>query len=88
MADAEALFQLPAAIESLQGPLAIYLQHIFKPSAFHEAFSLRGIYLTGDDGQEDRPFTSVSVMHGIYSGPKDHPARPVFLTDLFAEKIE
>lgn len=87
MDDAEDLFQFPAAIDSLKQPLQTYLQQIFKPSAFHEAFALRGVFLTGDDGTGQEKFTSVSVMHGIYSGPKDSPANPAFLTDVFAEKI-
>lgn len=85
--DAEDLFQFPAAINSLKQPLQVYLQQIFKPSAFHEAFALRGVFLTGDDGMGQDKFTSVSVMHGIYSGPKDSPSSPAFLTDVFADKI-
>ncbi|MEQ9490630.1 MAG: type VI secretion protein IcmF/TssM N-terminal domain-containing protein [Alphaproteobacteria bacterium] len=85
--DAEDLFQFPAAIDSLNQPLQIYLQQIFKPSAYHEAFALRGVFLTGDDGEGRDQFTSVAVMHGVYSGPKDSNASPVFLTDVFANKI-
>ena len=87
MPDAEDLFQFPAAINSLNQPLQIYLQQIFKPSAYHEAFALRGVFLTGDSGMGQEKFTSVSVMHGVYSGPKDSPATPAFLTDVFADKI-
>ncbi len=87
LGDAEDLFQFPAAIDSLNQPLQTYLQQIFKPSAYHEAFALRGIFLTGDDGMSQEQFTSVAVMHGIYSGPKDSNAKPAFLTDVFANKI-
>lgn len=85
--EAEALFLLPGAIEKLREPLAEALRHIFKASAYHEAFSLRGVYLTGDGGapppQGLRP---LPVLPGVYAGPKEE-VRPAFLHDLFEDKI-
>ncbi|MBP5857778.1 hypothetical protein KAJ83_12225 [Marivibrio halodurans] len=85
--EAEALFQLPAEIERLRAPLAQALRAIFKASAYHEAFSLRGLYLTGDGGVPAPPgLRPIPVLPGVYSGPKEE-IRPVFLHDLFVEKI-
>ncbi len=87
IADAEGLFQLPAEIEKLRDPLDHAMHALFKASSYHEAFSLRGIYLTGDGGQP-RPagLRPMPVLPGVYSGPKEE-IRPAFLHDLFEEKI-
>jgi len=87
LADAEGLFQLPGEIAQLREPLRAALRHLFKASAYHEAFALRGVYLTGDGGTPPpaglRP---IPVLPGVYSGPKEE-VRPVFLKDLFEHKI-
>ncbi|MEQ8603570.1 MAG: type VI secretion protein IcmF/TssM N-terminal domain-containing protein [Marivibrio sp.] len=87
LADAEGLFQLPGEIAQLREPLRAALRHLFKASAYHEAFSLRGVFLAGDGGAPPpaglRP---IPVLPGVYSGPKEE-MRPVFLTDLFEDKI-
>lgn len=46
--DRDGLFIFPKLIESLKEPLQIYLDTIFKPSAYHEQFYFRGIYFCGD----------------------------------------
>lgn len=87
LGEAEALFLLPAEIERLRQPLAAALRALFKPSAYHEAFALRGIYLTGDGGLPPPPgLRPLPVLPGVYSGPKEE-IRPVFLHDLFTEKV-
>lgn len=85
--DAEGLFQLPGAIEGLREPLRAALRHLFKASAYHEAFSLRGLYLAGDGGTPPPPgLRPIPILPGVYSGPKEE-LRPVFLRDLFEHKI-
>lgn len=85
---AEDIYRLPAAFSGLREPLRNYLRQIFKPSVYHDSFTLRGIWFTGDSGVEfsdmDRP---VPVLSGVYGGPRARQAYPVFLRDLFENKI-
>lgn len=85
---AEEVYELPAAFEGLREPLRLYMRQLFKASTYHESFSLRGVWLTGDSGleaPEDR--ASVPVLSGVYGGPRARRAVPVFLRDLFELKI-
>lgn len=41
-------FMLPNEIERLRAGLALFAEELMRPSAYHEPFLLRGIYLTGD----------------------------------------
>jgi type VI secretion system protein ImpL len=85
---AEDVYELPASFEGLREPLRIYMRQLFKASTYHESFSLRGIWLTGDSGLEmsaDR--ASIPVLSGVYGGPRTRRAVPVFLRDLFEIKI-
>lgn len=45
-------FMLPDEIRSMRAPLQIYMDQIFKESAYHDAFFLRGIYFCGDNTGE------------------------------------
>ncbi len=85
---AEDIYRLPAAFNGLREPLRNYLRQIFKPSVYHDSFTLRGIWFTGDSGFEfsdmERP---VPVLSGVYGGPRSRQAYPVFLRDLFETKI-
>lgn len=85
---AEDIYRLPAAFNGLREPLRNYLRQIFKPSVYHDSFTLRGIWFTGDSGVEfsdmERP---VPVLSGVYGGPRARQAYPVFLRDLFETKI-
>jgi type VI secretion system protein ImpL len=84
----EQIFFLYSHIEKLREPLRTFLRHIFKPSAYHEAFGLRGIYFSGDGGVEHPGTVHPSaVFSGVFSGPKESANRPVFLHDLFESKI-
>lgn len=42
---------LPARIDAMRGQLTRYVDELLRPSAYHEPFYLRGIYLTGDSGE-------------------------------------
>ncbi|EON20028.1 IcmF-like protein [Cupriavidus sp. GA3-3] len=42
---------LPARIEAMRGQLTRYVDELLRPSAYHEPFYLRGVYLTGDSGE-------------------------------------
>jgi type VI secretion system protein ImpL len=46
--NSDELFMLPSEMRAMRQPLQIYLDQIFKESAYHDAFFLRGIYFCGD----------------------------------------
>ncbi|HKQ53517.1 MAG TPA: type VI secretion protein IcmF/TssM N-terminal domain-containing protein [Pyrinomonadaceae bacterium] len=46
--NSDELFMLPSEMRAMRKPLQIYLDQIFKESAYHDAFFLRGIYFCGD----------------------------------------
>ncbi len=52
-------FMLPSEMRSMRAPLQIYLDQIFKESAYHDPFFLRGIYFCGDSGVEASASTVV-----------------------------
>ncbi|WP_102299468.1 type VI secretion system protein, partial [Janthinobacterium sp. AD80] len=47
-ADSRAYFLLPSEVERLRAGLKVFCEELMRPSAYHEPFLLRGIYLTGD----------------------------------------
>ena len=65
--DRDGLFVFVTAFQELTEPLRGYLDHLFRPSAYHEAFFFRGLYFCGASGAEGR--TSVVP-------PDSLPARP------------
>jgi hypothetical protein len=48
-------FMLPSEIGVMRAPLQIYLDQIFKESAYHDPFFLRGIYFCGNGAGEAPP---------------------------------
>jgi hypothetical protein len=50
--DRDGLFLLPSELQSLRGPLQLYLDHVFKESSFHDSFFFRGLYFCGDAGED------------------------------------
>lgn len=50
-ADAGKFFLLPTRIESIRSQLQLYVDELMRPSAYHEPFFFRGIYLTGDSSE-------------------------------------
>lgn len=51
-ADSSAYFLLPNQVERLRTGLKMFAEELMRPSAYHEPFLLRGIYLTGDCSDE------------------------------------
>jgi type VI secretion system protein ImpL len=47
-ADSSAYLLLPGALERLRTGLKVFCEELMRPSAYHESFLLRGVYLTGD----------------------------------------
>lgn len=49
--DAREALLLPLRIEAMREQLQLYVDELLRPSAYHEPFYFRGIYLTGDSGE-------------------------------------
>ncbi len=67
--DVDDLFLFPQAIQSMSAPLSIYLDALFKQSAYHESYLFRGFYFCG--------------QAGIKSIPEAISEAKFFLSDLF-----
>lgn len=52
--DAEQILRLPQAVRTMAPSARVFLDHIFKASAYHETLILRGIYLCGREAVEER----------------------------------
>lgn len=49
--DARECLLLPARIDAMRAQLQLYIDELLRPSAYHEPFFFRGIYLTGDSSE-------------------------------------
>ncbi|CAG9252851.1 IcmF-related protein [Paraburkholderia unamae] len=49
--DARECLLLPSRIGAMQAQLQLYVDELLRPSAYHEPFFFRGIYLTGDSSE-------------------------------------
>jgi len=95
--DADDLFLFPAAMQSMRAPLQIYLDALFKQSAYHESYLFRGIYFCGEAAVETLPHALAQAQSieqsllEINTAPAAVESRaqskPVFLSDLFKQKI-
>ena len=87
LAEGGDLLRFERALAGVHAPLRQFVQQVFKTSAYHEAFGLRGIYLTGDSGQSPDNGIGPATAANVYSGPTGDQPAPAFLRDLFVEKI-
>ena len=85
---------LPSRIESMRAQLQLYADELMRPSAYHEPFFFRGIYLTGDSGESAQAIATIDAQQyeeGQEEGSGDMIAQlmrqPAFLRDLFEKKI-
>ena len=92
--DAGQQLLLPSRIESLRSQLQLYVDELMRPSAYHEPFFFRGIYLTGDSGESAQALAVIDAeqkSNGLDEGGGDLIAQlmrqPAFLRDLFEKKI-
>lgn len=85
------LFMLPSEMRAMRLPLQLYLDRIFKESAYHDSFFLRGIYFCGDsnpgtsNGSEApvAPLAQESTEQEIaWLLPPPTPARPLAATRM------
>jgi len=77
-----AYFLLPAQLERLRAGLKLFCGELMRPSAYHEPFLLRGIYLTGDCSAA-LPTAEQSAGPAVEAAP----GMPAFLRDIFERKI-
>jgi len=89
------LFLFPTSIQSLRKPLQVYLDNLFKQSAYHESYLFRGLYFCGEAVVENLPQVMAELAASDHTvADLSEPAtpvvlerKPVFLSDLFKEKI-
>ena len=60
--DRDGLFLLPSEMQALKGPLQLYLDHVFKESSFHDSFFFRGLYFSGDAGEDAQAQVSAAAV--------------------------
>ncbi|MGE8201917.1 MAG: type VI secretion system protein, partial [Variovorax sp.] len=90
--DARQFLLLPARIDAMHAQLLRYVDELLRPSAYHEPFFFRGIYLTGDSGElaaagaaqlPARGDAAEAADAGLAAGPDErvepvlHSAEPV-----------
>lgn len=96
IADVDNLFLLSGKLQELRRPLRIYLNQIFKKSAYRESLQFRGFYFTGDgsDTQEEpaaaKPVRALAATAGAGTSyaltapgalkSSDHSAREELIT--------
>ncbi len=71
--DVDGIFKFPENFKNIFPPLKIYLNNLFRESAYHESFILRGIYFCG---QSPAPKEGAKESGPVF-----------FIKDLFEKKI-
>jgi type VI secretion system protein ImpL len=93
--DADNLFLLPPTMQSMREALRVYLDCLFKQSAYHESYMFRGVYFCGESGEQTDDLLQLQPINELTAAVETIPAtetvavqrKPVFLADLFKEKI-
>lgn len=88
-------FLLPTRIDAIREQLQVYVNELMRPSAYHEPFFFRGIYLTGDSSEAAQKASAVDVAAALNGETREGQAdlvsqlmrEPAFLRDLFEKKI-
>jgi len=85
--NAGSMFVLPSDVERLRIGLLRLCDELFKDSAYHEPFMLRGIYLSGDAVPAPVP-VNLDLTGELAEAPAVNlPPQPVFLRDIFEKKV-
>ena len=93
--EADELFLLPVEIQSMRESLRVYLDYLFKQSAYHESYMFRGIYLCGEAAADTNDLLKLESMDELPTtieapltfAPAVVKRKPLFLSDLFKAKI-
>ena len=78
--DAREFMLLPARIDAIRAQLQLYVDELMRPSAYHEPFFFRGIYLTGDSselaqrGVEQDTSPGLAVVEAAYDSYDREPS--------------
>lgn len=86
---ADLAFLFPAEFQKLAGPLGLYADRLFHIDGFQEAHFFRGVYFTGDVPARSEAAVPATVDAASGPGPiiDQVTPRPLFLTELFADKV-
>lgn len=84
---AASYFLLPSRIEAMQPQLQVYIDELMRPSSYHEPFILRGLYLTGDASEAAEQLALGQAEDAETTALLDTVRRPVFLRDIFEQKV-
>ncbi|KRB92489.1 type VI secretion system protein [Duganella sp. Root198D2] len=82
-----AYFLLPAQLERLRAGLKLFCGELMRPSAYHEPFLLRGIFLSGDCSAAMPAGQARAAEQGGTAALEQAPGMPAFLRDIFERKI-
>lgn len=78
-------------MNQLKGGIGTYIDHLFKPSGYHEAFFLRGIYFVGDSHLEkvvsEGRNASLEIPLISRGEQKENKRNLYFIDNLFENKI-
>lgn len=97
--DADDLFLFPSTIQSMRASISVYLDCLFKQSAYHESYLFRGLYFCGEKQVETDALLQPAPPSELPAAPADIDTlqtftppeatrrKPIFLSDLFKEKI-
>jgi type VI secretion system protein ImpL len=69
--DAGKFFLLPSRIEAIRSQLQLYVDELMRPSAYHEPFFFRGIYLTGDSSEAALKTLGVESLPALVDASDD-----------------
>jgi type VI secretion system protein ImpL len=86
----DGIFLLPLAFDQLKEGIRTYINHLFKPSSYHESFFLRGIYFVGDSHiEKTKTEVSSSLTFPWHFTEKDKKEdyNLYFTKDLFEQKV-
>ncbi len=86
-AQATPLFLLPTRVERLRGGVEILLERMLHTSAYHEAFMLRGIYLT-DGGGPPAPATKPGAQAAGATDVAPKPGSDAAIADLEGPTVQ
>ena len=87
---ADQIFLFPRELRSLEAPLRRFADRVFKPSSYHEAMMLRGIFFTGAEEEAAEPHVEGLEDSDLPLALEERPQEEVpnaFLLELVEKKI-